>query len=79
MTFSHGEQFTTKDKKNDKWFSGNCAQMYKGGFWFGFKCARCNPNGLYKPGEDDVTSMHYYHFKNGVGLFSMEMKLKRLE
>ena len=77
MSNLNGEQFTTKDKNNDNWSTGNCAQFLNGGFWYD-KCAGCNPNGLYKPGVKDVNSMHYYDFKRSVGLFSMEMKLKRL-
>ena len=34
MAYNNGKKFTTRDRDNDKWSSVNCAQHYKGGWWF---------------------------------------------
>ncbi|XP_038122460.1 uncharacterized protein LOC6046429 [Culex quinquefasciatus] len=51
LQLSHGEQFSTYDKDNDK-SSENCGSLYKGGWWF-YKCRHSNLNGPYK--EDPKT------------------------
>ncbi|KAG8170996.1 hypothetical protein JTE90_012563, partial [Oedothorax gibbosus] len=61
MYASHEELFTTKDRKNNRLNSENCADVRKGGFWY-YYCsseADCNPNGLYNPGVEDRSSMYY--------------------
>lgn len=30
----NGVPFSTVDRDNDRWNSGNCAALYKGGWWF---------------------------------------------
>ncbi|XP_047464162.1 microfibril-associated glycoprotein 4-like [Mugil cephalus] len=48
---SHNEQkFTTFDKDQDSW-SGNCARMFLGAFWYK-ACHKANPNGVYRSGKD---------------------------
>jgi len=39
-----GMMFTTFDRDNDQWSSGNCAAYYGGGFWYS-GCGSTFPNG----------------------------------
>ncbi|XP_071947188.1 fibrinogen-like protein A [Antedon mediterranea] len=59
----NGQQFSTKDRDNDK-NSANCAEACKGGWWYN-NCASSNLNGLYlTPGTDDSKGISWYHFYN---------------
>ena len=48
--YHNGRPFTTRDKDNDAMDSGNCAQSFKGGWWYD-KCLASNLNGLYLIGH----------------------------
>ena len=48
----NGMMFTTRDRDNDRWSTGNCASENRRGGWWYHNCARINPNGNY---EGDVT------------------------
>ncbi|XP_076451388.1 microfibril-associated glycoprotein 4-like [Babylonia areolata] len=39
-------KFSTKDRDNDRFGAGSCAQMYRGGWWFN-ECFLSNLNGVY--------------------------------
>jgi len=43
LAYHNGQQFSTFDRDNDLWSSGNCAAKY-GGFWWQ-ACGRCLVNG----------------------------------
>ncbi|XP_071957964.1 uncharacterized protein [Antedon mediterranea] len=65
--YHNGEQFTTKDRNNDR-NSGNCAELYKGAWWYK-SCydwyGLSNLNGLYlTPGTDDNRGIIWWHFHN---------------
>jgi len=50
-------QFTTKDRDNDQWRIGNCADKRGGGWWF-HHCSSANLNGKwYMYGSDDPASL----------------------
>ncbi|XP_027704757.1 ficolin-1-like isoform X1 [Vombatus ursinus] len=51
MTYHSNKSFTTKDQDNDE-DKSNCAQMFKGGWWYG-KCHFANLNGLYFQGNHE--------------------------
>ena len=43
---SDGQMFSTKDRDNDVWDGGHCAEQRDGGWWYG-KCSDSNLNGIY--------------------------------
>ena len=66
LDYHNGMAFTTKDRENDKYTSGNCAIGYRGAWWYN-SCERSNLNGNYGDGS-------YYEWS--WDLKGSEMKLK---
>ena len=67
--------FTTNDRDNDKRSYSNCAEQYKGGWWYK-SCYHSNLNGLYLPGQNDNESANWRYFANNHdGLKYIEMKM----
>ncbi|XP_071953647.1 fibrinogen-like protein A [Antedon mediterranea] len=59
----NGKQFTTYDRDNDK-SSRNCAETFKGGWWYE-NCHYSNLNGLYLiPGTANYTGINWRYFHN---------------
>jgi ficolin len=70
MAHHNGRKFSAKDKdfdaakyRSDTW-SGHCAQMFKGGWWYG-NCHRANLNGMYLKGSNTSygTGVNWYYWK----------------
>lgn len=51
-------QFSTYDRDNDVWPSGNCAATSKGGWWYK-DCYQSNLNGKYLRGVYDEVHLNY--------------------
>jgi len=45
MAYTNGMKFSTKDRDQDWWGSGSCAQSWNGGFWYRH-CTSAHPTGL---------------------------------
>ncbi|XP_071953800.1 fibrinogen-like protein A [Antedon mediterranea] len=59
MAFHNGQQFTTYDRDNDKRGSRNCAEQFKGAWWY-YSCYHSNLNGLYlTPGTHNNTGINW--------------------
>ena len=68
--------FTTKDRDNDRWSSGNCAVDYKGAWWHK-SCYRSNLNGQYNlKDKKDARGARWQQFSNYRSLKFTEMKLR---
>ncbi|XP_071957500.1 fibrinogen-like protein A isoform X1 [Antedon mediterranea] len=77
LAFHNGQQFTTKDRNNDK-HSGNCAEIRKGGWWYYSCYGPSNLNGLYlTPGTADWSGIIWYHFHKYNSLKKTVMMVKR--
>ena len=70
--------FTTYDRDNDQGSKINCAEEYKGAWWYNH-CYYSNLNGLYLPGPNDTNyrSANWFAFNNNyIGLKYIEMKME---
>nr|XP_039259588.1 ryncolin-1-like [Styela clava] len=70
--------FTTQDSDNVG-FTGNCALVRKGAWWFDNGCGYLNLNGIYyKDGRIDNTGIYWWYWKgNFHSLKFTEMKLRK--
>jgi len=51
FTYHHGQRFTTLDRDNDLYSSGNCAESFTGGWWYD-RCYDAHLNGMYPEPPD---------------------------
>jgi ficolin len=75
MAEHNGQMFTTKDRDNDKW-SRNCAERYKGGWWYN-SCLKANINGLYLGNKHRDDSMNWYVWKKHQSMKRASMMIRR--
>ena len=76
----NGTKFTTKDQDNNLKSSLNCAEQYKGGWWYS-NCHRANLNGLYLSGAHTnfAEGVNWYDWRgHNYSLKISEMKLKHI-
>ena len=70
-----GSAFSTKDRDNDR-YSGHCAVLYKGGWWYN-SCQHSNLNGLYLKGSYSYSGVRWYFWKkDNESLKRSEMKIR---
>ena len=67
----NGMRFSTKDKDNDRWAYGNCAQTYGGGWWFN-RCGQTNLNG----GNQQREMYWHPHFKVKESIDRVQLKVR---
>ncbi|XP_071951712.1 fibrinogen-like protein A [Antedon mediterranea] len=76
LAYHNGQQFSTHDRDNDK-YSGNCAEIRKGAWWYN-ACGYSNLNGLYlTPGTADYSGINWRYFHNKNSLKKTVMMVKR--
>ena len=62
LTYHNNRAFSTKDRDNDSYPSGNCAIPHKGGWWYGH-CHQSSLNGNnYGFAKDNSVSMCWHKF-----------------
>ncbi|XP_071173962.1 fibrinogen C domain-containing protein 1-like [Mytilus edulis] len=80
LTGHQGRKFSTKDQDNDA-YSGNCAAMFKGAWWYN-ACHASNLNGLYLSGKHSsyANGMNWKSWKgHKYSLRSTGMMIRRLK
>ena len=76
LTYHRGAAFSTKDRDNDEWSSGNCPLDRQGAWWYK-SCAYSNLNGLYLNGKDSAKGMQWFNWKkNTESVKRSEMKIR---
>ena len=75
---TNGMNFTTKDQDNDIASNFNCAEKYKGAWWYS-DCHRANLNGLYLSGAHTslAVGINWYDWRGEYYFLKIsEMKMK---
>ena len=70
-------KFSTPDNDQDDWSGFNCAEGWKGAWWYR-NCYVSNLNGFQYSNVDDYKSIFWYHWKSRtMALKSTMMKMRR--
>ena len=77
MSYHNNRPFSTKDRDNDRWSSGNCAEIRHGAFWYEYR-DYANLNGEYlRNGVNHITGVWWWNWKyTYYSLKRVEMKIK---
>ena len=77
ISYNNEQQFSTKDRDNDKRSSGSCVELHHGAFWFR-DCAHANLNGEYfRNGTGNVRGVNWNEWKHAYySMKRVEMKIK---
>ena len=77
LTYHTGQQFSTKDKDNDRRsYSSSCSSARNGAWWYE-NCGYSNLNGLYTNKQSsNIQNVHWYHWKTYYPLKFTEMKFR---
>ena len=78
LAFHNSMPFSTYDRDNDRHTDDNCAEQYKGGWWYN-SCYHSNLNGLYLPGQSNISSANWGHFTDmsaSLKYIAMKMELQ---
>ncbi|XP_052252389.1 uncharacterized protein LOC127859038 [Dreissena polymorpha] len=70
-----GSAFSTYDHDVDSSLGGNCAETYKGGWWYNACFSFMNLNGLYLPGTESLGAMTYDSYR---GIKSSTIMFKKV-
>jgi len=78
FSINKGMKFSTVDKDYDDKPNEDCADQYKGGWWYGGPsgCLQCNPNGRYALNEESHEVIVWKSFTGLQCLQFIEMKLR---
>ena len=79
LNYHNNQQFSTKDRDNDKWSDGQCAQDHHGAWWYRH-CHISNLNGEYLRNGvlNNRRGVTWNHWKNNYySMKQAEMKIKR--
>jgi len=75
MSWHNGMQFSTPDRDNDRWRSGNCAASCSGAWWFN-SCQYVNFNGIW--GRNDYKGLIWYEVTRHNSATSTAIKIRPL-
>ncbi|XP_076109363.1 ryncolin-2-like [Mytilus galloprovincialis] len=72
----NNQAFSTKDKDHDS-DSGDCAEVYKGAWWYG-SCHHSNLNGLYIGNKKDYKGLCWNRWKSSQSMKTTSMMIRRV-
>ncbi|XP_071162440.1 ryncolin-1-like [Mytilus edulis] len=77
LKFHDKQAFSTKDKDNDSYDSGNCAEIWKGAWWYS-SCHHSNLNGLYVGNKQDNKGMRWMQWQKSLSMKTTSMMIRRI-
>ncbi|VDI53004.1 Hypothetical predicted protein [Mytilus galloprovincialis] len=77
LEYHNKQAFSTKDKDNDSDSGRNCAEVYKGAWWYN-NCHESNLNGLYLGNKYDVKGMRWMQWQEYQSMKTTSMMIRRI-